>query len=307
MTDTLLTTKLYIPPIRPSLVPRKRLADRLSEGARTRLALVSAPAGFGKTTLLSEWVRDNELPVGWISLDEGENDLARFLTYVIAAMQRTFGADFGATVLAGFESVQQPPIELTLSNLINEAAAVPDDFVLILDDYHLVEQHSVHKALAFLLEHLPPQMHLVIASRSDPPLPLARLRVRGELVEIRDGDLRFTPEETAVFLKNVMGLELSPPDIAALERRTEGWIAGLQIAALSMQGRQDVSRFVKAFTGDNRYILDYLTEEVLYRQPEDIQSFLLQTSILDRLSGALCNAITGQSDGQTTLESSGAG
>jgi LuxR family maltose regulon positive regulatory protein len=186
---------------------------------------------------------------------------------------------------------------------INEAAAVSEDIVLILDDYHAVEQPSIHQAMTFLLEHLPPQMHLVVASRSDPPLPLARLRVRGELLEIRDGDLRFTPEETAVFLKNVMDLELSPPDIAALERRTEGWIAGLQIAALSMQGRQDVSGFVKAFSGDNRHILDYLTEEVLYRQPGEVQSFLLQTSILDRLSGALCNAVTGQSDGQTTLES----
>jgi LuxR family maltose regulon positive regulatory protein len=248
-------------------------------------------------------VRDSSLPVGWVSLEQDDDDLVRFLTYLVATLQRVLGADFGAAILAGFESAQHPPIELTLSILINEAAAVPDDFVLILDDYHVVEQPSVHQALTFLLEHLPPQMHLVIASRSDPPLPLARLRVRGELAEIRDSDLRFTPEETVVFLKKVMGLDLSPPDIAALERRTEGWIAGLQIAALSMQGRQDVSGFVKAFAGDNRYILDYLTEEVLYRQPEDVQSFLLRTSILDRLSGALCNAITGQSDGQTKLES----
>jgi len=208
--DTLLTTKLYIPPRPPSLVPRKRLADRLSDGTRTRLVLVSAPAGFGKTILLGDWARDIKWPNVWVSLDQDDDDLLRFLTYVIVSLQKAIGHDFGELILAGFQATQQPSVESTLSMLINEAASVPEDFVLILDDYHLVEQPSIHQALTFLLEHLPPQMHLVIASRSDPPLPLARLRVRGELVEIRDGDLRFTPEETAVFLKNVMDLELSP-------------------------------------------------------------------------------------------------
>ena len=199
-------------------------------------------------------------------------------------------------------SPQPPPIESVLTTLINEINVIEDDFTLILDDYHVVEAQPVHSAMAFLLDHLPPQMHLVIASRSDPPLPIARLRGRGELTELRASDLRFTPEEAAVFLDEVTGLDLSATDVVALETRTEGWIAGLQLAALSMQGREDIPGFIKTFAGDDRYIVDYLVEEVLQRQPASVRSFLLQTSILDRLSGPLCDAVTDQGEGKVLLE-----
>ena len=307
----LLETKLYIPRRRSTVVPRSRLIQRLDQGTGRKLMLVSAPAGFGKTTLLAEWVGGTaagERPAAWLSLDQGDNNLERFWAYVITALRAVRSA-VGESALSLLRSPQPPPIEWVLTALINEITAISDDpsagsghgLTLVLDDYHVIEAEPVHSSIAFLLDHLPPQMHLVVATRSDPPLPLARLRGRGELAELRAADLRFSPDEAAAFLNEVMGLGLSAADVTALERRTEGWIAGLQLAALSMQGREDVPGFVRAFAGDDRYVVDYLVEEVLRRQPPHIRSFLLQTSILDRLSGPLCDAVTGREDGQQLL------
>ncbi len=301
MPTPILATKLYLPRLRPNVVSRPRLLERLNEGLHRKLTLIAAPAGFGKTTLVSEWVAFIERPTAWLSLDEGENDPARFVAYLVAALQ-TIAATLGEGVLSALQSSQPPPIEAILTALLNEITTVPDHFVLVLDDYHMIDARLVDHALAFLVEHLPPQMHLVIATREDPQLPLARLRARGHLTEVRAADLRFTASEAAAFLKQVMGLSLSAEDIAALEDRTEGWIAGLQLAALSMQGHQDVPGFIRAFAGDHRYIVDYLVEEVLQRQPEPVRNFLLQTSILDRLSGPLCDAVTGQEEGNARLE-----
>src|SRR3989440_6977863 len=301
MPPPMLTTKLYIPRLRPNVVSRPRLIERLNEGLQRKLTLISAPAGFGKTTLVSEWVEGIERPTAWLSLDDGENDPARFLAYLVAALQ-TIAANIGEGVLGVLQSPQPPPSEAILTALLNEITTLPDNFVLVLDDYHVLDAKPVDMALTYLVEHLPPQMHLVIATREDPLLPLSRLRARGELTELRAADLRFTPSEAAEFLNSVMGLTLSPGDIAALEDRTEGWIAGLQLAALSMRGREDIPEFIRAFTGDHRYILDYLVEEVLTRQPEPVRSFLLQTAILDRLSGSLCDALTGQEKGNVRLE-----
>ncbi len=253
MSVPILATKLYIPPPRPKIVLRPRLIERLNEGLQRKLTLISAPAGFGKTTLVSEWVAGCERPVAWLSLDEGDNDLTRFLTYLVAALQ-TIAANIGEGVLAVLQSPQPPSTESILTTLLNEITTIPDNFILVLDDYHVIDSKPVDDALTFLLEHLPPQMHLVIATREDPQLPLARLRARGQLTELRAADLRFTPAEAAEFLNQVMGLNLSAEDIAALETRTEGWIAGLQLAALSMQGRSDAASFIKAFTGSHRFI-----------------------------------------------------
>ncbi len=301
MSTPTLATKLYIPPPRPGVVLRPRLIERLNEGLHRKLTLISAPAGFGKTTLVSEWVADCERPAAWLSLDEGDSDTARFLTYLIAALQ-TIAPNIGEGILVALQSPQPPPTDAILTALLNEIAAIPDNLVLVLDDYHVIDAQSVDNSLTFLLEHLPPQMHLVIATREDPRLPLAQLRARGQLTELRAADLRFTPSEAAAFLNQAMGLGLSAEDVAALESRTEGWIAGLQLAALSMQGRKDAAGFIQAFTGSHRFVLDYLVEEVLQRQPERIRRFLLQTSILDRLSGSLCDAVTAQEDGKGTLE-----
>jgi LuxR family maltose regulon positive regulatory protein len=285
----LLQTKLYIPPSRPELVSRPRLIERLNAGLHRKLTLVSAPAGFGKTTLVSEWVQalDGTTPpiaIAWLSLDENDNDLTRFLSYFVAASQ-TIEADIGQGALSALQSPQPPPIEALLTPLINEIAALSSQIGLVLDDYHLIETQPVHDALTFLLGHLPPQLHLVIATREDPPLPLARLRARGQLTELRATDLRFSSSEAAEFLNTRVGLDLSAEDAAALETRTEGWIAGLQLAAISMQGRKDVTGFVQAFTGSHHFVLDYLVEEVLAQQPESVQAFLLQTAVLDRLTG----------------------
>jgi len=305
MSTPILATKLYIPPPRPKAVLRPRLIERLNEGLSSgrKLTLISASAGFGKTTLVSEWVAVCERPVTWLSLDEGDNDPTRFLTYLVAALQ-TIAANIGKGVLAILQSPQPPPIESILTALLNEITTIPDNFVLVLDDYHIVDAKPVDNALIFLLEHLPPQMHLVIATREDPHLPLARLRARGQLTELRAADLRFTPAEAAEFLNRMMGLNLPAEDIAALETRTEGWIAGLQLAALSMQGRQDTTSFIQSFTGSHHFVLDYLMEEVLHQQSESIQTFLLRTSILDRLCGPLCDAVLGSpsASGQETLE-----
>ena len=297
------------------MVLRPRLIERLNEGLRRKLTLISAPAGFGKTTLLSEWVSACGRPAAWLSLDEGDKDPARFLAYLVAALQ-TVAADMGTKALRALQSPQPPPAESILTALLNEIAAISDDFVLVLDDYQVIDAQAVDNALAFLLEHLPPPMHLVIATREDPHLPLARLRARGQLTELRVTDLRFTPAEAAEFLNQVMGLNLSAQDIAALETRTEGWIAGLQLAALALQGtsmqaNQDAASFIKSFTGSHHFVLDYLLEEVLQQQPESIQLFLLGTSILDRLCGPLCDAVlyaganlhpTPLMSGQETLE-----
>jgi LuxR family maltose regulon positive regulatory protein len=301
MPAPILATKLYIPPHRLKVVLRPRLIERLNEGMHCKLTLISASAGFGKTTLVSEWVAGSERPVAWLSLDEGDSDPTRFLTYLVAALQ-TIAADIGKGVLAILQSPQPPPIESILIALLNEITTVPDNFILVLDDYHIIDSKPVDNALTFLLEHLPPQMHLVIATREDPQFPLARLRARCQLTELRAADLRFTPAEAAEFLNQMMGLSLSAENIAALEARTEGWVAGLQLAALSIQGRSDAANFIKSFTGSHHFILDYLVEEVLQRQPEHVRNFLLQTAILDRLSSPLCDAVTGQEDGRGMLE-----
>ncbi|MFC1922271.1 LuxR C-terminal-related transcriptional regulator [Chloroflexota bacterium] len=312
--EQLLTTKLYIPPTRLKLVPRPRLTERLNEGIHRKLTLISAPAGFGKTTLVTEWLDSLRLDaekdiqienrIAWLSLDESDNDPARFLTYFITALNRGEGEDatFGKVALNMLQSPQPPPMETILTSLINEIAAISVRIILVLDDYHLIETQPIHDAFTYLLDHLPPQLHLVIATREDPHLPLARLRSQDQLTELRAADLRFTTAESAEFLNQVMGLDLSEEDIAALERRTEGWIAGLQLAAISMQGHTDTSRLIRSFTGSNRLVLDYLIEEVLEQQPESVQSFLLKTAILERLNGSLCDALTDQEDGQQTLE-----
>src|SRR5438067_4041241 len=299
----ILATKLYIPRLRPNVVSRPRLIERLNEGLHRKLTLIAAPAGFGKTTLVSAWVADCDRQVAWLSLDEGESDPTLFLTYLVAAL-RTIAPTIGEGVLGALQSSQPPPPEAILTALLNDLTTIKDPFVLVFDDYHVIDAKPVDLALTYLVEHLPPQMHLVIATREDPQLPLARLRVGGHLTELRVTDLRFTPSEAAGFLNQVMGLNLSAEDIAALERRTEGWIAGLQLAALSMQGQQDSTSFIKSFTGSHHFVLDYLVEEVLQQQPESIQTFLLRTSILDRLCGSLCDAVllNPSVSGQATLE-----
>jgi LuxR family maltose regulon positive regulatory protein len=302
MSAALLATKLFIPPARPKAVLRPQLFKRLNQGLDNKLILISAPAGFGKTTLLSEWVASCSLPVAWLSLDEGDSDPSRFIAYLVASLQ-TLAPNIGARVLAVLQSPQLPPLEQILTALLNETTTTLEDFVLILDDYHVVDSKAVDQALTFLLEHLPPQMRLVIATREDPQLPLARLRGRSQLTELRVTDLRFTSSEAAKFLNQVMSLNLSAEDIAALENRTEGWIAGLQMAALSMQGLEDTAGFIQSFTGSHHFVLDYLIEEVLQKQPESVQNFLLLTSILKRMCGPLCDAVLpGSSDtGEETL------
>ena len=299
----ILATKLYIPRLRPNVVSRPRLIERLNEGLHRKLVLISAPAGFGKTTLVSEWVEGSERPTAWLSLDEGDNDPARFLTYLVAALQ-TIAAHIGEGVTAVLQSPQPPPTEAILTALLNDMTTISDHFVLVLDDYHVLDAKPIDHALTFLLDHLPPHMHLVIATREDPPLPLARLRVGGQLTELRVSDLRFTYAEAAGFLNQAMGLNLSAEDIAALETRTEGWIAGLQLAAISMQGQKDATSFITSFTGSHYFVMDYLVEEVLRQQPESIQNFLLRTSILGRLCGPLCDAVllAPSASGQETLE-----
>jgi len=307
--EQLLSTKLFIPPIRPDLVTRTRLIEQLNAGLHRKLSLISAPAGFGKTTLVSEWVQaiggaTSPVAIAWLSLDDGDNDITRFLTYFIAALNQAEGrgTTIGEGSLRMLQSPQLPPTEAILTPLINEIAAIPDRILLVLDDYHLINAHQIHDALSFSLDNIPPQMHLVIATREDPYLPVSRLRAKGQLTELRATDLRFTSFEAAEFLNQVMDLNLSEQDIAALEIRTEGWIAGLQLAAISMKGHKDTSALIKSFTGSHRYVLDYLMEEVLEQQPENVQTFLLQTAVLNRLTGSLCDALTGQGDGQSTLE-----
>jgi LuxR family maltose regulon positive regulatory protein len=303
----LLKTKLYIPPVRPGLITRPHLVERLNAGLDRKLALMSAPAGFGKTTLMAEWVAECSVPVAWLSLDEEDNDLTRFWSYVIGAIQtvetpaNTAGS-LGEAALTALQSPQPPPIEAILATLINGLSGFPEPLVLLLDDYHVITTHAIHQALGFFLDHLPSQMHLVMATRSDPPLSLSRLRGRSELTEIRAEDLCFTVEESTEFLNRCMDLDLPAEDIAKLVRRTEGWITGLQMAALSLQQRSDRRSFVDGFAGDDRYIVDYLAEEVLQRQPTRIQDFLLQTSVLEVLSGPLCDAVSRREGSQAILD-----
>ncbi len=306
MPAPILATKLYIPPSRPRVVLRPRLLRRLNEGltAGGKLTLISAAAGFGKTTLLSAWVASlpSNVQVAWLSLDEGDSDPVRFLTYLVAALQ-TAAPGVGDGVLAALQAPQPPSSEALLAALLNDIAVAPIPFVLVLDDYHAVEAPAVDQAVGFLLDYLPPPMHLVIASREDPPLPLARLRARCQLTELRAADLRFTPTEAAQFLNEAMGLNLSEDEITALEARTEGWIAGLHLAALSLHGRANTASFVEAFSGSHRFVLDYLVEEVLHQKPAGVQDFLLRTAILDRLCGPLCDAVMqdAAAAGQETL------
>jgi LuxR family maltose regulon positive regulatory protein len=284
-------------------VARSRLYDRLEAGMESRLTVVSAPAGFGKTALLGAWRAASvgeEQPIGWLSLDESDDDPTRFWTHVIAAVQRA-RPGVGEHALTLLDT-PRTPIESILSSLINDVAEVPQDLILVLDDYHLLQAEPIHRAVGFLLEHLPPQMHLFISSRAEPPLPLARLRARGQLAELRAADLRFTFDEAGAFLNGAMGLSLSERDVSTLQVRTEGWAAGLQLAALSVREQEDAGGFISTFAGSNRHVLDYLTDEVLERQPEGVQRFLLTTSILDRMSGGLCDALVGGDGGWETLE-----
>jgi LuxR family transcriptional regulator, maltose regulon positive regulatory protein len=303
MPKTILATKLFIPPPPPRAVDRPRLSERLDEGLHRRLTLISAPAGFGKTTLLSGWVASRNRPTAWLSLDDGDSDPARFLAYVIAAVQRV-APEVGAGLHAALISPQPPSPESILTVLINELAVRPEELLLVLDDYHLINAKPIDDALTFLLEHLPPQVHVLMSTREDPPLPLAGLRARGHLNELRAADLRFTIAEAAAFLNQTIGLNLSADDVAALDSRTEGWIAGLQLAAISLQGSDDPAGFITSFSGSHRFVLDYLLEEVLKRQPELVLDFLRRTSILDRMCGSLCDAVVLDSamSGQEMLE-----
>ncbi len=297
-TEFLLRTKFHFPPVRSKFIARPRLIELLNKGLTGHLTLISAPAGFGKTSLLGEWRRSRfgrELPVAWLSLDSDDNELTQFLTYLSAGLS-SINAALGESALTLLQSPQPPPVNSVLTTLINDLSTLQSPAALVLDDYHVIHSEAVHQAVMFLLDHLPDQMHLAILTRSDPPLPLARLRARGQLIEIRAEDLRFTYEEVASFLEQVMNLALSPADITTLETRTEGWIAGLQMAALSMQGRADASRFIQEFSGSHRYILDYLAEEVLNRQPESVQHFLMVTSILERFCAALCSELINESE-----------
>ncbi len=317
MPQGLLRTKLYLPSGRPHLVARPRLIARLNEGLTRPLTLLSAPPGFGKTTLLSEWVAQAKLPVAWLVLDADDNDPVRFWSYFVAALQQVDAA-IGSSSLALLQLPKATVLESMLRALVNEIDSLADDhvkelipgdiegrragFILVLDDYHIIETPAIHQQLSFLLDHLPPHMHLVISTRADPPLHLARLRARDQLIELHESDLRFTRAEAVQFLNETMSLSLTSEQIAALETRTEGWIAGLQLAALSLRGREDLSGFVRAFTGSHRFVFDYLMDEVFARQTESIQSFLIQTSILERLNASLCNALTGRTDSQEMLE-----
>jgi ATP/maltotriose-dependent transcriptional regulator MalT len=302
--QTLVTTKLHAPRTRPNLVARSRLHEALDRGEERKLTLVSAPAGFGKTTLLVEWLMErsgNERSVVWVSLDESDNDPARFLSYLVGALQNV-EESIGEGVLSSLRSPEQPPIETVMGALINELAGAEREVTVVFDDYHLVDSERVHEAVSFFLEHLPKNVSLVIATRTDPPLPLSKLRAGDQVTEIRAADLRFTTGEASAFLKDVMGLSLSTEDIAALEEATEGWIAALQLAALSMRDREDASAFVESFSGSNRHVLDFFAEEVLVRQSEEVREVLLRTSVLERMSAPLCDTLTGRDDGQEMLE-----
>ncbi len=299
----LLTTKYYVPPVRANIVQRTRLVQQIETGITSnyKLTLVSAPAGFGKTTLISAWGNETRIPIAWVSLDGGDNDITRFLGYCIAAL-RTIKPNIGDASLELQQSPHPPPVETVLTTLINELDEIQERFALVLDDYHIIEAHPIHEAVNFLINHMPRKMHLIIATRADLPLPIARLRTRVRLTEISEFELRFTLDEAATYLNDVMQLSLAMEDIAALENRTEGWIAGLQMTALSIQGRGDASGLARALSGKHRFIFDYLMEEVLSQQSAEVQDFMEKTSILNQLSAPICDALMGWSDasGDTT-------
>ena len=307
MSIPILSTKLFIPPPRTNAVRRDRLIERLNEGLaqRRKLTLVTAPAGYGKTTLIADWLAERDGPVAWLSLDEGDRDIARFLIYLVSALRKIDGT-IGESALGVLRTTSLPPVEEAIASLINELAAVRTDAVLVLDDCHVLVSEPAERALNFLLDHIPPNIHMVVVSREAPRSSVARLRARGQLTELKANDLRFTLPEAADFLHRVMNLRLAPEEAAELEARTEGWIAGLQLAALSMQGIRDVGAFIRTFSGRHRDVLDYLLEEVLRRQSAEVQTFLLRTSILDRLCARLCEAVLGDEasdSGQRTLVS----
>jgi LuxR family transcriptional regulator, maltose regulon positive regulatory protein len=299
--DPRLTTKLYVPSVRPNYVPRPVLSDRLNAGTKGKLTLISAPAGFGKTSLLAAWLQQSEMPVAWVSLDPDDNEPLRFLDYLLGALQ-TVDKDFGKTASGFLKSSHPSPLRAAMIGLLNEFAALSREFVIVFDDYHVIHERAIHEAVAYLLEHLPYQAHVMISSRNDPPFPLSRLRARGELSEIRVSDLRFGIDDATAFLNGSMKLGLTQEEVAKLDDRTEGWIAGLQLSALGLQGRVDKSQLISEMAVNDRFIVDYLVEEVLNRQSPKIQEFLLATAVLDRLSSSLCNALTGDTDGQATLE-----
>jgi LuxR family maltose regulon positive regulatory protein len=299
MSELLLATKLTIPPIRQNLVDRQRLIDQLNHGCECPLTLISSPPGFGKTTLLCAWAQQAKVPIGWLTLDQEDNDTIRFIQYVYAAIQ-TIESGLPDLQIEGLRSHYQAIT--TLIPLINYLNQIPSHFALVLDDYQLISLPTIHTVVTYLLEHIPSMMHLIIASRADPPLPLARFRARGQMLEIRAADLRFSRNETDEFISDIMGLDLRPTDVTALESRTEGWITGLQLAALSMRNKQDLPTFVAGFTGSHEYIVDYLTDEVLRQQSDNVRLFLLKTSILNRMTGSLCDWITGGSSSQQMLE-----
>lgn len=301
MKTDLLASKFYFPPHRRDLVQRPRLLESLDAGLSRKLTLVSAPVGFGKTTLVSEWIRDCGHPAAWLSLDKNDNDPSRFLIYLIAALQR-IDSEIGVDVQAVLEESPSPHFEILLTRLIREMERFPEKSILVLDDYHLIDSKSVHDVINFLIEYLPPTIHLVICGRTDPPLPISRLRVQGDVNEVRTSNLRFTKREVASFLNDLMGIDLSSDGIAALEARTEGWVASLKLAALSMQGRHDWPEFIAKFSGSNRYVIDYLIDEVMARQPEDVQIFLRRTSILERFCAPLCEYVVGGSEGMDILD-----
>lgn len=300
----LLETKLYVPRSRAGLVARPRLLERMHAGADAKVTLVTAPAGSGKTTLVTEWLAQAAAAgraTGWVSLDASENEPALFWAYFVRALQKAHPG-LGARAFMMLHSTE-PSMRPILTALINEIDSIERDVAIVLDDYHVIDSPPIHDALAFLLDHMPAPLHLVIASRSEPPLPLARMRARGELTELRGADLRFTPTEASAFLNGVMSLDLSSSDVAKLEERTEGWIAGLKLAALSLEGRPEAARSLASFSGDQRYIAEYLVDEVIQREPDDVRRFLFRTSILGRLSGPLCDAVAVGDDSQALLES----
>jgi LuxR family maltose regulon positive regulatory protein len=299
--DILLATKIAIPRISSDLLPRSHLMIRLEEATRHELILVSTPAGFGKTTLLASWEKNTEKPVAWLSLDRDDNDPTRFWRYVVASIA-SVRSGVGKPALSLLNASAQPTPKAVITVLVNELAAQPDEFVLVLDDYHHIESPTIHDDLAFLLEQLPLGMHMVISTRSDPPFPLARFRARGQLAELRAADLRFTLDESTSLMHSVWELNLPEESVAVLEERTEGWATGLQLAALALRGSSNPAQFIEEFSGSHRYILDYLTEEVLEQQPGDVRSFLLKTSVLDQLCGPLCDVLSGRSDSQQMLE-----
>ena len=301
MIDGLLQTKLFVPAARAALVQRPQLIDQINDGLQGKLVLVSAPAGYGKTSLVTAWINqlDDGTAVRWLSLDSDDSQPRQFFSYLAAALQSIIDED--ASFIRLLQSPQPAPSKNLMAALINDGAAVSDPFYLVLDDYHTIDSLEIDQAIAFLLDNMPAAMTLIITSRTDPGFPLSKLRVRGELVEIRAKDLRFGTAEAAQFLQGNMSLSLSAEQIGALEARTEGWVAGLQMAALSLRGREDTAAFVDAFAGSHRFVLDYLVEEVLTNQTDDIRQFLLQTSILDRVSGPLCDAVTEQTNGKEVL------